>query len=182
MRSGYSLMPCILCFSFTSFPLVQSLEFFSRRKRETNTHPNHLPEDFQESGRLDWSQHIDLVNLIRMLGKTGGENARKILLTILNQLIEQVQYSTYVYSNKGGGYDNFTPDDVECTVLGWIIVEFRDNHDATVVKPLIDVLERTSDYTRVGLSSKIFRILSHYLSSDELLELKKKYGHGGYED
>lgn len=143
---------------------------------------HHLPKDFPESGRLDWEHRIDLVGLIRELGKIGGEYTTKILLIILNQLIEQVQCSTYVYAKIAGGYDNFTPDSVECTVLGWIIVEFRNNHDAIVVNPLIDVLERTSDYTREGLSGEIFRILSHYLSSDKLTALKKKYHKGTYED
>ncbi|MHA1949757.1 MAG: hypothetical protein ACW99G_18710 [Candidatus Thorarchaeota archaeon] len=161
------------------FPHATSISFVVEEGLRIYTE---LPHDFLESGRIDWGQRVDLVNLIQMVGKTGGDNAKKILIILLYQLIEQVQSSTYVHAKIAGGYDNFTPDDVEFTVLGWIITELRDNHDATVVKPLIDVLDQTSDYTRVGLSSKIFRILSHYLSSDEITELKKKFGPGGNED
>jgi hypothetical protein len=135
-----------------------------------------LPEDFPDSIHPSRDFEFNLESLIRQVGESGGESSTKILIILLEQLITQVSHSTYIWSNSGGGYDNWTPVIVWNTVLDWVITPLRDNHDSTVVRPLIELLEQINEYLgEERWSWKIFRILAHYMSNKELNTLRSQY-------
>jgi hypothetical protein len=136
-----------------------------------------FPDEFPESRRdLENYTQYDLKSKIQQMAESGGDSAVKILIILLDQLIHQVSYSTYVYARIAGGYDNYTPGVVWCRVLDWVIIHLREKHDATVVKPLIEVLGSISEYPDdEWLSGDVFQILSHYMSNDELNTLRGQF-------
>ncbi|MHA2047463.1 MAG: hypothetical protein ACW99G_21975 [Candidatus Thorarchaeota archaeon] len=162
-----------------SFPDISSLSFILDEDGLHVLNTNDLPEEFHELGftmdPYEYGRH-DMASKIRKIAESGGRSRVKNLLIILKQLMKRVSTSTHVYAKIAGGYDNFTPGVVWCRVLDWVIVHLRDRHNRSVVKPLIEVLYQISEFNEdEWLSGDIFRILSHYMSNDEINTLRSQY-------
>ncbi len=140
---------------------------------------------------------INLSGLLERLGKSGGQNTVMHLVTLLHQLQDVIRRPAYIRAKNVGSYRKFCSEYVEATILSWIIPVLVDNHDFTVVEPLIKLIEHISKFmygeTRIEtnlpaeehvleeLIGDILTILSHYKSHNELDQLIENFNLGRYE-